>query len=164
MKILEKDIPKLRIFILLTRLRKVVLQDAAVLMALRNPEFRNSEHHIFREQVFGSALFLEFQVQLLQSVETSKSPVSDSLAANAPAINHEFRSLHMRDEQRNRQPNQLLKLVLDSREEQKDEVRGATGGINSRIDDRFSALVSFAYDLSVAYCACTHQIDGDPAS
>ncbi|KAG0348272.1 hypothetical protein BGZ54_004675, partial [Gamsiella multidivaricata] len=140
MKILSQDIPKLRILLLLTHLRKVLLQDAAVLINLRTSEFRYGEHHIFRDRLFGSTLFLRFQERLLHSIETTRSPVSDSLAANAPAINHEFRSLHMRDEQNNRVLNELLKTTSAVRNEQREDLMEATSTIKARIDDRFSAL------------------------
>ncbi|KAF9992061.1 hypothetical protein BGZ65_012746, partial [Modicella reniformis] len=91
MPIKVKDIPKLRILILLAQLRKVVLQDAAALMDLCGElQFRYEDHGVFQDPLYKSRMFMDFRQQMASAV----SPVTDSLHANAPAIHYEFRSLN----------------------------------------------------------------------
>jgi hypothetical protein len=85
----------LRILVLLTRLRKVILQDAATLMDLcGDHQFRYEDHNVFKVPLFRSRMFMDFREQLRERMANAVSPVSDSLHANSPAIHYEFRSLN----------------------------------------------------------------------
>ena len=80
--------------ITLAHLRKVVLQDAAALMLIVEGQCMYSQHHIFTKiSAFSTPEFHEFILQLQQSMSVAKSPLTDSLAANTPTIQQEFRSM-----------------------------------------------------------------------
>lgn len=71
---------------LLTHLRKVILQDAAVIL------FRGgaaTTHPVFDHPVFKTPAFQEFQQALLESMR-DPSPHTDSLASATPIIQLEF--------------------------------------------------------------------------
>lgn len=90
----KDDIPAMRLMFVLAHLRKVILQDAVVLMSLKNDvRCQYSEHHVLKLPVFRSELFQQFSSQLLHSIQIARSPLSDSLTANAPAIQQEFRQV-----------------------------------------------------------------------
>lgn len=85
---------KIKFCIILAHLRKVVLQDAVALMELTiEPAFRYDLHHIFGEKVFRSPLFTRFRADLVEKMKTSSSPLNDSLALNAPAIQHNLQNI-----------------------------------------------------------------------
>jgi hypothetical protein len=91
------DFNQMRLMALLTHLRKIVLQDAIVLMRkTEDPSCVYSQHHIFKDSVFRDPLFLQFSKDLRQSMETASPPSTDSLRANAPALHHEFRAINDR--------------------------------------------------------------------
>ncbi|KAF9567067.1 hypothetical protein EC968_003501 [Mortierella alpina] len=96
----EEDytIAKRRHLILLAHLRKVVLQDAAVLMELGNQDehCRYHYHHVFDYDVFKTQLFIDFRAKLHADMLTATSPITDSLAANAPGIHSHLRSVESR--------------------------------------------------------------------
>ncbi|KAF8918520.1 hypothetical protein BGZ58_004821, partial [Dissophora ornata] len=83
-----------RILTLLLHLRKVILQDAAVLLDLRDDSACNyGLHRIFGLPVFESAMFADFRTQLRERMRTESSPITDSLRNNAPAMHSEFRAV-----------------------------------------------------------------------
>ena len=84
----DQAIPAMRPMLILAHLRKVVLQDMAELITIKaDPRCRYENHEIYREApVFTSPDFREFCLALSNSMQTAKSPLTDSLAANAPAI------------------------------------------------------------------------------
>ncbi|KAI8360067.1 hypothetical protein B0O80DRAFT_483904 [Mortierella sp. GBAus27b] len=88
------DFNKMQLMMLLAHLRKVVLQDAAVLMRKNDDaSYLYSRHHIFEDSVLKDPLFVQFANDLHRSMETTSPLSTDSLRANAPAIHHEFRSI-----------------------------------------------------------------------
>ncbi|KAF9273949.1 hypothetical protein BGZ74_004554, partial [Mortierella antarctica] len=90
----KQDSQKIKFFIILAHLRKVILQDAAALMEINSdPQCIYSHHRMFLEPIFKSPLFNQFRVDLCEKMATSKSPVTDSLLANAPAIQHGLRDI-----------------------------------------------------------------------
>lgn len=87
--------PAMRLMIILAHLRKVILQDAVVLLSITDdPMCMYGQHEIFMTlSVFSSTMFKEYSLQLRESMRNAQSPLTDSLTANAPAIHHEFRSV-----------------------------------------------------------------------
>ncbi|KAI8594959.1 hypothetical protein EDD21DRAFT_60368 [Dissophora ornata] len=49
--------------------------------------------HMCKVKMFSSPAFYEFMAQLQVSIDAAKSPLTDSLAANTPAIQQEFRNM-----------------------------------------------------------------------
>ncbi|KAI7816641.1 hypothetical protein BC939DRAFT_508130 [Gamsiella multidivaricata] len=96
MAISFSDILKIRMLLLLAHLRKVVLQDAVALMSLPNEPFLYGDHRILQHSVFKGSLFLEFKGTLLRSMETARSPMTDSLSVNTPALHNEFSRMNNR--------------------------------------------------------------------
>lgn len=88
----DRMIPAMRILIIFAHLRKVVLQDMAILITLReDPQCYYDEHRIFvRSPVFKSTLFKDFCKDLKETMDKTVSPLADSLAANAPAISEQL--------------------------------------------------------------------------
>ncbi|KAG9319267.1 hypothetical protein KVV02_003331 [Mortierella alpina] len=95
-KITGKDVRYVRMLFLLTHLRKVLLQDAVDLMQLLDAPFRYEDHGVFRHPVFSleNPPFRKFREDLSNNMRVVKSPMEDSLLANAPAIHNEFRTVH----------------------------------------------------------------------
>ncbi|KAG0008263.1 hypothetical protein BGZ82_004772, partial [Podila clonocystis] len=90
----QQDCKKIKFYIILAHLRKVVLQDAAALMELElDPACQYDLHHIFQHRVFKNPLFIQFRADLALKMRTATSPISDSLALNAPAIQHGLQHL-----------------------------------------------------------------------
>lgn len=86
--------PRLRFFVLLARLRKVVLQDAVALMDINTDATCDySKHHVFRLPIFDDPLFHQYRVDLRKSIATSVSPHSLKLSTVTPLISHEIRSI-----------------------------------------------------------------------
>jgi hypothetical protein len=87
---------KLKFLLLLVHLRKVLLQDAAVLQRLR-PDNDNdidySLHHVFKHPVFKTQAFNTFSQELHQIMDAAVPPLSDSLRAHVPALTDEIRNL-----------------------------------------------------------------------
>ncbi|KAG0195340.1 hypothetical protein BGX28_001622, partial [Mortierella sp. GBA30] len=92
----SKDIRLVRMLFLLTHLRKVILQDAVALMSLTDAPLQYGDHRVFKHPVFATdnALFWKFKMDLCHNMTTARSPMADSLIANAPAIHSEFRTVH----------------------------------------------------------------------
>ncbi|KAI8604867.1 hypothetical protein EDD21DRAFT_184522 [Dissophora ornata] len=88
-------IAKRRHLILLAHLRKVVLQDAAVLMDLgdRDEQCRYLNHHVFQHSVFKTQLFLDYRARLRREMLSATPPITDSLVANAPGICSRLRAV-----------------------------------------------------------------------
>ncbi|KAF8922813.1 hypothetical protein BGZ58_003754 [Dissophora ornata] len=83
-----------RILTLLLHLRKVILQDVAILLDLRDdPACNYGLHRIFGLSVFESAMFADFRTQLRERMRTESSPITDILRNNAPAMHSEFRTV-----------------------------------------------------------------------
>jgi hypothetical protein len=90
----QHDSQKIKFFILLAHLRKVILQDAVTLMEINNdPQCHYELYHIFLEPAFRSSLFVQYRTDLREKMTTSRSPISDSLLANAPAIQYGLRDI-----------------------------------------------------------------------
>ncbi|KAI8596075.1 hypothetical protein EDD21DRAFT_16941 [Dissophora ornata] len=81
---------------LLAYLRKVILQDAATLMDLDDPDCDYSQHHIFRAPVFKTPHFMEFRNEFREAARNDMSPITEILAANAPAMHRELWSMNTR--------------------------------------------------------------------
>ncbi|KAF9368193.1 hypothetical protein CPB97_004874, partial [Podila verticillata] len=96
MEITFVDVLKVRMLLLLAHLRKVILQDAIALINLPQEPFLYGDHRILQHSIFKGPLFLKFKEDLLESMATAISPMSDSLMANAPAIHNEFSTVNTR--------------------------------------------------------------------
>ncbi|KAF9324398.1 hypothetical protein BG006_000556 [Podila minutissima] len=96
MEITFADVLKVRMLLLLAHLWKVILQDAIALINLPQEPFLYGDHCILQHSVFKGPLFLKFKEDLLKSMATAISPMSDSLMANAPTIHNEFGTVNTR--------------------------------------------------------------------
>ncbi|KAF9368762.1 hypothetical protein BGX21_006362, partial [Mortierella sp. AD011] len=56
-----------------------------------NITFSYRDHHIFQHPVFKGRLFMDYANALRRAMTSAVSPMTDSLKANAPAIQSEFR-------------------------------------------------------------------------
>jgi hypothetical protein len=92
----REDVKLVRILFLLTHIRKVLLQDGVALMEHPDAPFRYGDHVVFKHPAFslGNPLFRKFKDDLCNSMRNARSPMEDSLIANAPAIHNEFRTVH----------------------------------------------------------------------
>ncbi|KAF9920961.1 hypothetical protein FBU30_009054, partial [Linnemannia zychae] len=87
--------PRLRFFVLLARLRKVVLQDAVALMDINTDSLCDySKHHIFRLPLFDDPQFHQFRIDLRKSMATTVSLHSLKLNTVTPLISHEIKSVN----------------------------------------------------------------------
>ncbi|KAF8920074.1 hypothetical protein BGZ58_004458, partial [Dissophora ornata] len=82
--------------VMMDRNKKVILQDAATLMDLDDPDCDYSQHHIFRAPVFKTPHFMEFRNEFREAARNDMSPITEILAANAPAMHRELWSMNTR--------------------------------------------------------------------
>ncbi|KAI8596594.1 hypothetical protein EDD21DRAFT_419523 [Dissophora ornata] len=82
--------------VMMDRNKKVVLQDAVTLMDLDDPDCDYSQHHIFRGPVFKIPHFMEFRNEFQEAARNDMSPITETLAANAPAMHYELWSMNAR--------------------------------------------------------------------
>ncbi|KAF9895898.1 hypothetical protein BX616_008589, partial [Lobosporangium transversale] len=89
------DVPAINILSLLAHLRKVILQDAVVLMDISSENHLSnySLHGIFRHKVFQDPQFHSYRLALKDAMANATSPYLDSLNANSPAIVNELRGV-----------------------------------------------------------------------
>ncbi|KAG0346433.1 hypothetical protein BG004_001747 [Podila humilis] len=94
----DYTIAKRRHLILLAHLRKIVLQDAAVLMELgmQDEQCRYHSHHVFNYPVFKTQLLFDFRANLRADMLKVTSPITDSFVANALGIHSRLRSAESR--------------------------------------------------------------------
>ncbi|KAI1306689.1 hypothetical protein EDD11_004692 [Mortierella claussenii] len=93
-KVNKESQPLISILTLLAHLRKIVIQDAAVLMDIHDHHLSEyGLHRIFQQPLFKHPMFMEYRVAFRRSIATATSPTSDSLLANTPAILAELRGL-----------------------------------------------------------------------
>jgi hypothetical protein len=86
--------PAMRLVLTLAHLRKVILQDAVVLLSITEDSLcMYGQHDIFTIPAFSSPMFREYSSQLHDSMRNAESPLADSLTANASAIHNKFRSV-----------------------------------------------------------------------
>jgi len=92
---LSESYPAMRLMIILAHLRKVILQDAVAMLSITDDSTCvYGQHDMFtKHPAFSSPIFREYSLQLQQSMRDTRSPLTDSLTANAPALHHEFRSV-----------------------------------------------------------------------
>ena len=94
----------------------------SALMDLPDLPFRYEDHGIFRHPALSLSdpLFRKFKSDLSSSIRSTRSPMEDSLVANAPAIHNEFRSVHSSVQRlddtllANTETIQQLKISLDT--------------------------------------------------
>ncbi|KAI1290687.1 hypothetical protein EDD11_009085, partial [Mortierella claussenii] len=90
----EELIPAMRLMLILAHLRKILLQDAVVLMeSTGDSQCIYSRHHIFQDNVFNTNQdFINFSQELRAKMLDTKSPFCDSLRANAPLLDQRMQS------------------------------------------------------------------------
>lgn len=136
MKVLLEDCFKIRILLLLTHLRKVILQDAVILWSLHKDvklTFEYWRHHIFSLEVFKSPLFTDFKADLVAAMARTTAPETDSVHAMTPVFNSHFKALRSQIEDLGAMEGRLGNKIEHVLQLQDTTLRRATGQLSGEI-------------------------------